>query len=269
MRDSELDLPTDFSFGMGQSIVPPQSTLDVGSPAWIDETTRAIRALRDEALQKRDWERFVFLHMRDRRWQALWEVALQIPQPTALGHLFRRVWVDSEDTRRNRAVIRKLVDLLGQRQGALNKLFTPGDVKMFKKLPEKFQIYRGAKSWNLSGMSWTLDVQRAVIFARFTITDGCEEELAPDRLGVVMEKTVSKSESRVLFCTDDRHEDEIVLRRSEKGPESPEGMLWVSEYKGVEAFATEFLRRRQQLSQDAVSIAAQKLASWAAAGTHP
>jgi hypothetical protein len=116
-------------------------------------------------------------------------------------------------------------------------------------------------------MSWTLDVQRAVIFARFTITDGCEMELAPDRLGVVMEKTVSKS--RVLFYTDERDEEEIVLRRSEKGPESPEGMLWVSEYKGAEAFATEFIRRRQQLSQDAVSIAAQKLASWAATGTHP
>jgi hypothetical protein len=132
MRDSELDLPTDRSFGMGQSIVPPQSTLDVGSPAWIDETTKAMRAWTEEALLARDWERFVFCHAREHRWRALWEVALQIPQPTALAHLFRSVWVDSEDTRRNRAAIRKLVDLICQRQGALNKLFTPGDVKMFK-----------------------------------------------------------------------------------------------------------------------------------------
>ncbi|MCU1325136.1 MAG: hypothetical protein JWN34_506 [Bryobacterales bacterium] len=45
-------------------------------------------------------------------------------------------------------------------------------------------------------------------------------------------------------------------------------MLWLSESRGVEAFATEFLQRRQQLSQDAVSIVAQKLASWALKGTH-
>ncbi|MCU1325135.1 MAG: hypothetical protein JWN34_505 [Bryobacterales bacterium] len=66
---------------------------------------------------------------------------------------------------------------------------------MFEKLPEQFQIYRGAKSWNLSGMSWPLDLHRAVIFARFTITEGCEEELAPDRLGVVMRKPSPRAAS--------------------------------------------------------------------------
>ncbi|MCU1325134.1 MAG: hypothetical protein JWN34_504 [Bryobacterales bacterium] len=119
MRDSELDFTTDRSFGMGQSIVPPQSTLDVDSPAWEHESITRMRAMADEAVLNRDWKHFVFLHMRERRWQALCEVALQIPQPTALDHLFRSVWVDSEDTRRSRAVTRKLVDLLGQRQGAL------------------------------------------------------------------------------------------------------------------------------------------------------
>lgn len=60
-------------------------------------------------------------------------------------------------------------------------------------LPDTFTIYRGAKNWNTSGMSWTLDVNQAVYFATTTVKDGAPCSLPSELMGVVMEKTIHKS----------------------------------------------------------------------------
>jgi hypothetical protein len=78
-------------------------------------------------------------------------------------------------------------------------------------------------------------------------------------LGVVMEKSVHKR--TVLLYSNDRREEEIVLKRFEKGPLSPEGTLWVAEHRGTEAFASELDKQRNRFTSEAVRDATKYLSA--------
>jgi hypothetical protein len=144
--------------------------------------------------------------------------------------------MDSEDIFAERRRISKLTKLI--RPEFQGRLFKVADRRRFESLPDRFTIYRGSKDWNIAGLSWTLDLDTAVRFATHHQEDGMPCWLPPEMIGRVMERTIRKSQ--VLFYTNDRLEDEIVLRRSAKGSLSPEGMLETAEYKGSEAYAAEF-----------------------------
>lgn len=249
-RGLTLDWPTELSFNEGRSIVRPIKWRgDLYTPEWRDATERHMRNLRDRAARDLNWYRFIFLHARECRWRALREVA-PLCAPATLARLFLKVWVDSEDIWRERAVIREVVCLLGP---VRQRLYTAADKKRFAALPDRLTIYRGAKKWNLKGMSWTLDVHNAIYFATHHVADGSQCRLDPDDVGIVMENAVSKS--RVLFFTTARIEGEIVLPRFETGPISPEGSLWLAQERGAQAFTAELERQRKHLNPALVATA--------------
>ena len=164
--------------------------------------------------------------------------------------------MDSENIFAERRRISRLIDLI--RPEFQGRLFKAADRRRFESLPNRFTIYRGAKDWNLGGMSWTLDLNRAVYFATHHNYEGMASSLPPEMIGVVMELTIQKSQ--VLFYTNDRQEDEVVLKRMRKGPLSPEGMLCTAEDRGPEAFAAELEKQKEFLSQEVV-VRAQWLLS--------
>jgi hypothetical protein len=191
----------------------------------------------------------VLLHEHNSRWAALEQIASLVPAD-ALPKVFRKVWMDSETIWAERRRISELIQLI--RPDSRRMLMTAPERKHLESLPKRFTVYRGAKHWNLRGMSWTLDLQRAVLFAAHHF-DGTECSLPPDMIGVVMERTIQKSE--VLFYNDTRRENEVVLKRFVKGPLSPEGMLWAAQYRGNEAFAAEFEKQKGLLRPEAVDTA--------------
>jgi len=228
-----LDLPTEYSYRTGRSIVPPHdSTEPIGTAKWLDEAELRMRSLREDAWTKGEFNRFVFLHDRKWRWPALKTVSASLGASRLLAQLFRDVWVDSEDIYRERRIVRMLVHLI---HGFESHLLSPEDRDRFESMPEPLKIYRGAKPWNRHGMSWTVDLDRAVYFATHHYFDGAACILPPSELGFVMEKTVSKK--KILFYTNGCDEDEVVLPRFERGKKSPEGILQVAAYAGAEAFS--------------------------------
>jgi len=255
-----LDLPTELSVGIGRSIVLPKVSAPFGGEEWQAEMNRSMEQLAKEAWGKQEWSRFIFLHTREHRWRALWTVAVALYPSPDLAGLFREVWIDSEDVWRERRVIRQLLRLIAENKKSERRLFTEADRKRFKALKQELTIYRGAKKWNHNGMSWTLDLSRAIYFATHHHHDGMPCSLPPDMMGIVMQKTVRKS--AVLFYTNERREDEIVLRRFEKGRISPEGMLWaVADAVGTaKAFGAELKRQREHLPPDVIRQAETLLA---------
>ncbi len=250
-----LDLPTEGSYGSGRSVVRPiRSTAAIASPEWITETEKYMRHNLAKAERAGDWKRFVFLHVREHRWRALASILPKVTHE-AVPVLFRDVWMDSEDIWRERRLVKRVLSLIHERDRAA--LFTKADKRLFDALPDPLTIYRGAKKWNQAGMSWTLDIYRAVRFAIHTNQDGEECLLPPSDVGIVMKKIIRKS--AVLFYTNERHEDEIVLTRFEKGTISPEGMLAVAFNFGPKVFSEELTRQKSRLSASDVQAAIGQL----------
>jgi hypothetical protein len=96
-----------------------------------------------------------------------------------------------------------------------------------------------------------------VYFATHHDDDGMPSILPKEMIGVVMERKVRKRD--ILFYTCDRLEDEVILKEFSKGPHSPEGMLWTSEWKGEEAFAAEFETQREFLKPDVIRLVQRRL----------
>jgi hypothetical protein len=216
-----------------------------------------MRRMRDQARRSGNWSRFVFLHMREDRWNALAQVS-SLVSPTDVPSLFRKVWLDSKVIWRQRRTIRKLISCI--RPEFQERLFTKADREHLDTLPDTFRIYRGAKQWNVSGMAWTLDLQRAIYFATHNDDAGMACSLPLCLTGVVIERTIHKKD--VLFYSNDRDEEEVVLKRFGKGTLSSEGALWCAEHRGREAFAAELNKQRNRLTPQTVSAATELLSAW-------
>jgi hypothetical protein len=189
-----LDHPTGPSFRIGKSVVPPiKSTADIGSSEWVAETESYMRRLRDQTKRDGDWSKYVFLHACEHRWRALAAILPHL-SPTELPALFREVWMKSEDIWRERRSVKKVISLIPER--SRRQLFSKKDRTRFDALPDLFPIFRGAKRWNLAGMSWTLDIDRAVYFATHHNQEGMACSLPPGEVGIVMERRFA----RTLFC---------------------------------------------------------------------
>jgi hypothetical protein len=183
------------------------------TPERIAKAKQEMEQLLREKYASEDWRGFILLHARAFRWRALWQVYPRVDFGT-LAELFREVWTDSEDCWRERDIILPLIQEILE-SGYKSNLFRSEDLHQFNDLPAKVKIYRGAKRWNVAGMSWTLNRERAEFFAGQSNTNGIAFQLGKSDLGFVMEKTVLKS--RILFYTNERDEEEVVLPRFERG----------------------------------------------------
>lgn len=155
------------------------------------------QAIKD-ALAAQKWHSVVFLHERPYRAEALAQLEwYKIPNKTWWG-LVGSVWTDSENVWQNNEEWRQVwADDRPQRPQAMSK----EERAFLRALPEKFTVWRGAaEGVNEDGMSWSLDRDRALWFAkRF------EREGDPLLICGIVKK------SDVLAYFNGRNESEVVI----------------------------------------------------------
>lgn len=154
-----------------------------------------------KAREEKDWERFVFLHERPYRIDALETVLYEeeVSEPERIWPLISRVWIDSENIWQ---CLDQWVDIWNS-EGHTHSIFMEdGELATLSAQPEAIPVWRGvAHRQSIEGMSWTLDKDRAIWFAkRFAGGEG--------RQPLLVEGTVSKKD--VLAYFSNRNESEIV-----------------------------------------------------------
>ncbi|MCK1344464.1 MULTISPECIES: hypothetical protein [unclassified Bradyrhizobium] len=170
---------------------------DRSRAAWINHWFRIKRAQWEEALAERDWLKFVCVYERPHRLEGFFYIADECTHDdywNTLGF----VWSDSENIWQNIDAWQELWNC-----DRPNKLASMNEQERaaLAALPSDLTIYRGFTEGRLHGMSWTLDRDVAVRFAkRFR---GPRAAIATAR--------AKKSDVHAFF--DDRQEREIVVEK--------------------------------------------------------
>src|SRR4051812_1452054 len=114
------------------------------------------------AQREKDWHKFVFLHERPYRAQALTVVRALDPDVVHY-ELIEDVWTDSENIWQSQRDWERLLTNLPEP----HKLMNDEEREAFGKLPDKVSVYRGVRTprHNRLGLSWTTDRARADFFA--------------------------------------------------------------------------------------------------------
>ena len=167
----------------------------------INQGYRHKKAAVAEAREAGDWEKFVFLHERPYRIEALETVLFEdeVSDKDRIWPLIARVWIDSENIWQ---CLDQWVDIWNS-EGHSHSIFMEDDeVATFTALPDTITVWRGvAHREAIEGMSWTVDKARAEWFAkRFAGGEG--------RTPLLVEGTVLKRD--VLAYFSNRNESEIV-----------------------------------------------------------
>lgn len=144
---------------------------------FIDPERCALINLRFEQKKKQlaiakatgSWHTYVYLHERPYRFNAMMELfdLGLVEGDKAKAELIGSVWIDSENIWQHQRQWKKLWSSLKQPQLAMDD----DDLTPFKALPDMLEVWRGVrfKSNNPNGLSWTLDRDKAIWFAkRFT-----------------------------------------------------------------------------------------------------
>jgi hypothetical protein len=147
-----------------------------------------------------DWGTFVFLHERPYRLDAFAEVWVSKNSFTddEYWEVLSHIWIDTESLSSEQDEWFDL--LMDERPGRHEHFMDEQDRERFDALPDQVTVWRGwpVEGGNPSGLSWTLDRERAVWFAtRF------------DQVGVVAEITVPKEE--IIAVLVGRGEDEVIV----------------------------------------------------------
>jgi hypothetical protein len=155
---------SDGSFG--QSLRHP---LIYAIPYWPQQAPyynarlRLMKAEVEKALAAQKWGSFVVLHERPYRLDALLRIVEHLSD-TEYWQLVGQFWTDSENIRQNFKEWRALWS--SQRPGR-EQAMDDEEQAFLAQLPETVTIYRGYQyAASRRGMSWTLDRDRAVWFAR-------------------------------------------------------------------------------------------------------
>jgi hypothetical protein len=156
-----------------------------------------------EALEKKKWGTFIFLHERPYRMSALME-AHNIHGLD--GVKFRKyageVWVDSENIWQYLPLWRMVWRSIGTEHRA--DYMDEDEIKKIEELSEEIPVWRGTHYKKaIKGLSWTLNKKRAEFFAH--------QLMMKDRKAILVEGTVKKSDVYALFLR--RNEDEIVAEK--------------------------------------------------------
>lgn len=157
------------------------------------------RASADEALAKKNWSRYIFLHERPYRIDAFEDVMDDMTDQEYWGRL-SDIWVDSENIGAQPSRWREL--LLSER-GSRESFMNENERAELAKLPQKFTVYRGYSENDQEefGMSWSTDAGVAEWFAR---------RFARDDEKIIMENLEISKDDVFAYVTR-RGEDEIIL----------------------------------------------------------
>jgi hypothetical protein len=174
-------------------------------PGIVNQRYAAKKAALDEALEKGNWHKAVFLHERPYRIDALQMLRDDYGErisAKAYWELVGSVWTDSENIWQNRPDWDSIFEEYDHSRMA-EYIMDDDERAKLHALPDVVTIYRGAISdFNEDGLSWTLDKDRAAWFARrFVDSHGGDP--------VVLHGRVAKHGIMAYF--DGRNEDEIVV----------------------------------------------------------
>ena len=162
----------------------------------------------DAARKAKDWDQVIGLHERAYRWEALDALADQLTDEQ-LAQSFAWVWIDSENIWQNHEIIEGLIPRI-RNQAFRPYLMDRVDLKRFAALPTMVHAYRGCQQHNRRGLSWTLDRDKAIWFAKRYTRNGDKP--------LLLSAEIAKPD--ILFYSIGRNEDEIVL----SDPDSPQSI---------------------------------------------
>jgi hypothetical protein len=180
---------------------PPQETSEP-SKTLVRLAPATLREPAADYLNAGDYGSFLFVCERRARWAVLQLIAVcDLASRSQLAELFHFVWIDCERLPSES----DLASLIGRVSPASPKAFTPDDVLAFDALPDPFTAYRGCVLTRRKrcGRSWTLSLDCARWFA-----DRYVEVCGEGNVGV-LSRSIAKS--NVLFYTNQRNEQEVVL----------------------------------------------------------
>lgn len=159
------------------------------------------KAMLERALDKGDWHSYIWIHERPYRFEALMRLIMGHPLSDEDRHdLIRDVWIDSENIWQH---LDEWVELFESADPEM--LMTDEEKDRLAALPERVPIYRGAvRELNEEGLSWTLDHNRALWFARrFSDQDERVVIHAHTAHYNVMALFESRSEDEIIVLPDD------------------------------------------------------------------
>lgn len=198
-EDLQPYLIEDGALGMAMLKHPLVFAVPMTLPGIVNEQYEHKLKAVDEAIAENNVHRFVFLHERPHRLEAvLAAMEFMSIADTDLASLLASVWSDSENIWQN---YDEWHDLLEPGLGAM--AMDEQEQALYESLDETVTIYRGAHvGYNEEGMSWTLKREIGVWFAhRFAN--------ARDHGGVLLTGTVAKADIRAVVL--DRSEAEVVV----------------------------------------------------------
>jgi hypothetical protein len=149
-----------------------------------------------EARAAREWDRFVFLHERPYRLDALLQVLPKLTGTRKGWKLIEEVWTDAEGVGINFDAWETIFS-----SGGARLMMNTKERRAFDVLPESVEVYRGAKHKHRRGFSWTLSREKAEWFAqRFDM-----------RGAVLLSRTIAPARDALALLLG-RGEDELLLR---------------------------------------------------------
>ncbi len=144
--------------------------------------------------KNKHWESFVFLHERPHRLVAFMEIEKELSD-NAYWHLLGHIWLDSENIWQLKGTWLKA--LKSKREHG--ELFMTGHERIqLRKMTNTMTVYRGCSNKNKHGYSYTLDLEKAKMFAQKWGVDA-----------MIVEKTIKKKD--VFAYISRRNESEIIL----------------------------------------------------------
>jgi hypothetical protein len=115
-----------------------------------------------KALENKDWNQYLYIHERPYRFNKFIEIK-NLMSDKEYWHNLGSIWSDSENIWQYGNIIK---DLLTSERKQKEQFMNKAERDFFKKLPEKFIIYRGHQKLNRKGYSWSLSYWHACWFAQ-------------------------------------------------------------------------------------------------------
>lgn len=159
----------------------------------------------EQARKDKDFGKYLGLHERPYRFEALLEIEHLIRRDSVYWRLVGEMWIDCENTHQL-----DCEQILGSPRKCNNAMMAPSDFSFLQKLPKEFRVYRGHQQLNQYGWSWTISYSKAKWFA--------DRRASASRVGTVTSGIVRQRD--VIAYMSGRGESEIVI-----DPDNVEEML--------------------------------------------
>lgn len=154
----------------------------------------------EEALRDRNWHRFLILHERPYRLDALLQIRAYLDEREYWKNV-RWLWTDCENVHEQNEEWR---DVWGRAYRVRDLVMNPRELRLYRETPAMLTIYRGFSAPGTElGLSWTTDYNRACWFARRWASH------RPDGKPKVATAVCPREE--ILARLLDRNESEVVV----------------------------------------------------------